>query len=324
MKKLLYQSLFVLSLLLPGCFSEIQTEREFTINPNGSGKVNITGIFHPAFNLSGNNYEKEARDMAYEIIKDSNGIEIWDKVYYGPSDTNNIEFKGTAYFPDLSEVRLNIGLLSQLLNFTFLKSVNGQVTITLADITNEKRDKVSTKKLSKDEINKAIDEKIREYNESRKEAEDISKEFWIKTTFHLPGEIKKVSNFKKIAPATVTLHIFGEEMLQRMDKMMSDREFVKQLVLNNEDIINDQHILNELLFGQKKPVFVTFSKESKPLFDYQKEVEQAKKGYQTLLNSLSADYQPAEDKHRAVKDALVKQKIIEYQRTDDSNKAAEK
>lgn len=88
-------------LVLSGCFD---IENEWTLNPDGSGKVHHVVIHKPGF--LGAFGKKAPRDFARELMEKSEGIEAWSDFSYSKTKEGHLRFEGVAYFPDASAVRL--------------------------------------------------------------------------------------------------------------------------------------------------------------------------------------------------------------------------
>ena len=91
-----------------GC---IQTFNEYTINPDGSGKVNHRSIVHPMNfqDLSPPDPEKQAASAVKTLLNESSGVDVWKDVQVRITADQGIELSGTAYFPDLTKLKLNDG-----------------------------------------------------------------------------------------------------------------------------------------------------------------------------------------------------------------------
>ena len=90
-------------ILLSGCF---ETKQEFTLNPDGSGKVVHESTFQ-TMDITGGGQRDAERQMkaaVAEVISQSKGVEAWRDVSYEIGDDGRIAFRGTAYFRNLSEL----------------------------------------------------------------------------------------------------------------------------------------------------------------------------------------------------------------------------
>ena len=89
-------------LLLSGC---LDVDNEWTLNPDGSGKVQHRVVFNEKalFSLGSG---KSPRAFARELLEQSEGIEAWSDLSYGKTNEGYLRFEGVGYFPDASAVRL--------------------------------------------------------------------------------------------------------------------------------------------------------------------------------------------------------------------------
>ena len=131
MKKLLL--LLPLLFLLTSCFQE---ELVYTLNPDGSGKVNVKATFPLdslfELHIPGENTlssEEKAQKVVKNLLEKSEGVAAWSSISYKINDDNKIELQGTAYFKDVNTVKLKLeNIDSETLNPTFTKK-NGLVTV---------------------------------------------------------------------------------------------------------------------------------------------------------------------------------------------------
>jgi hypothetical protein len=90
--------------LAAGC---LETDEEYTLNPDKSGKVVLEFYLKP--DPLGMEQDKDSqakvKKAASETLSESKGIETWKNVSVKHMDDGRIHFKGTAYFKDLSKVR---------------------------------------------------------------------------------------------------------------------------------------------------------------------------------------------------------------------------
>src|SRR5262245_31046934 len=93
--------------LVSGCFED--TKQEFTLNPDGSGKMVLESSFVPASEAISEETEGESglREIVRDILTKSDGIEAWRDVSFSEQKDGAFSFRGTAYFPDLSRVKLH-------------------------------------------------------------------------------------------------------------------------------------------------------------------------------------------------------------------------
>lgn len=118
----------VATLLLTGCFD---TKEDFTINPDGSGKVVHESVF-PQADLSGGKdpAEEVLRKAIAQVIEQSKGVEAWCNVSFQRMDDGRLFFKGTAYFKDLSQLKIP---QQTMLNFVWKKEGGGRAVLVLRE-----------------------------------------------------------------------------------------------------------------------------------------------------------------------------------------------
>ena len=94
---------------IAGCVEE---KKEYTINPDGSGKVNCDIVFAP-FNLNFGGEEaapeSQIKTEIEKILKESKGVDAWQNVSFELTDEGKIHFVGTAYFADINKLDIEAG-----------------------------------------------------------------------------------------------------------------------------------------------------------------------------------------------------------------------
>jgi hypothetical protein len=120
--------------LVTGCF---ETKDEFTVNPDGSGKVTHECSFQQV-NLGGDNEatEDSLKEAIGKVITEAKGVEAWRDVSYKRLDDGRLFFKGTAYFTNLNTLDIPN---QTMLEFDWKKSGGGAV-LTLRTNKSEKKE----------------------------------------------------------------------------------------------------------------------------------------------------------------------------------------
>jgi hypothetical protein len=82
-------------------------------------------------------------------------------------------------------------------------------------------------------------------------------------------------------------------MLEVMDRMMQDEDWLKEQIRAGKDPLQDgpegDLAMNEMLFGEKAPVRVVLAGGAQQLFDYGAEVTAAKANYESMLKKLGLE-----------------------------------
>jgi len=274
-----------------GCVEE---KSEYTVNPDGSGKVVYDIIFAPTqLNLSPKETEPQHRIKleVEKILQKSEGIDAWSDIFYELTDEGQIHFVGTAYFRDINKVNIRAGGFNKDMKLRFSRSRSGRITIELRKESDSKstEKKGDVPEFSEAELAQKIKETRLQYNEARPMMLGMLGTLKQVKKLHLPGKIEKRSNFELIDSSTVQVKIEGRKMIEAMDKMMADDGWMKRQIRAGKNPVKegpDEPVLNEMLFGEKGPVQIVLDGDSKALFDYEAEVAQAQKGYKTIIKKL--------------------------------------
>jgi hypothetical protein len=274
-----------------GCVEE---KNEYTINPDGSGKVAYSVTFAPThFNL--NEKEPDLQNQIIpeieKILQQSKGIDVWKNISYKLTDDGDIHFTGTAYFPDINKLDIRAGGFSKNMKLNFSRDQSGRITIELQKNPDSKNKgiKVNVPELSEAELAQKVKEVKFQYKRSKPMMLGMLGTLKIDTLLHLPGKIEEISNFKKINNTTAQVKLEGSRMIEAMDKTMADDGRLKQQIRAGKNPLKDgpdDLVFNEMLFGQKAPVRVVLQSGSKPLFDYNAQVTDAQKNYKNMLEEL--------------------------------------
>ncbi len=308
-------SCLILILLAAGC---VESTWIYTLNPDGSGKVELDALLQPAFGISGifertsNPFEDDpdelARKVAGRILAKSEGVAAWKDVSSGIADDGRVSFKGTAYFADLAEVDIKGDPFpTSFLKPSLSKEEDGRLVLGLqaGDIGKEStggEEEKEAEDSEKETLPEPTEEEVALGVKKGKVAYQTIKP--IATAFlstmrteivvRLPGEAEEISNFKRDEDGALRIVFDGPRMLGVLDDLAETDaakwyEFAMKV---KEEKRTDEEILwhlNELVFGEKGPVRAVVAGEVKPLFDYEAEVAEARSDQDRLFEELGAD-----------------------------------
>jgi hypothetical protein len=280
----LYSSLFI---LLTGC--GMQVKETFTLNPNLSGKCLVeakmvvdTSLNDAKISLKDSLYGIETPYPNYHKIKfnrrdamafalkfiHTKGVEVWYNIHYGMSKKRDqIYFKGTAYFRDISH--LHFTAFDSMI--AVQKNDNGLVTIRV----NGKASNAATTMLSDDELDKKADEYHQNALYIRPVLADLLNPTEESVTYNLPSDIETSSIFGQEGERTIQLAITGNDILKYSDSIVKspglEKRHYKVTGGTNKGAILD--IFNSMVFGADEPIQASFRKGGTDLFDYNSEVQ---------------------------------------------------
>src|SRR5437763_8602917 len=88
------------SIILSGC---LDVEQHYTINPDGSGKVDlVANLTDWTLDANDKDIKQKLRDRVKDFLDSTKGIEAWKDVSYSMKD-DKLHFAGTAYFSDITK-----------------------------------------------------------------------------------------------------------------------------------------------------------------------------------------------------------------------------
>ena len=264
-------TLLVLLFITAGCIEE---KSEYTINPDGSGRVVHEYILQPvSFNMTGETPEPQSqfKENVRQTLENSVGIEAWRDVSYELTPEGNTKFKGTAYFKYIKKVRIKSGSVSTDVNLDFETQPYGTVILELK--SEEKKESTEIPTLTDEQVVQRVATAKTQYSQSRPMLESFLGGLKTEIIFNLPGTIQETLNFEKIDDNTVRLTVEGAKILAVMDEMASDDKLLAEEFRKGKNPLEDgpDEAMIEKLFGQKGPVRVVVS-DAKPLFDYEFEI----------------------------------------------------
>ena len=272
--------------VLTGCY---ETKKTFYINPDGSGKVNIESVFMPFnINLSGGEVDPQQQlaDARQGILEKSTGIEAWKDVVCKRTYDGKISFRGTAYFQNISKLKFeNISNA----NMKFSKLPDGNISL---EIIQEEKDKPGQKPkpMSEEEIKKKMQSEKAKYQQMKPILAGLFSGLREEMIFRLPGPVEKYTNLVKDKNGNLTFVLSGKKLLAVMDELSNDDAWQRKVVTtgNDDPFQQEGFLMNEKMFGQKKPIQVIVESPFKPLFNYKTEVSLAKKESKVIFEKAHA------------------------------------
>jgi hypothetical protein len=251
---------------LVGCIEE---ELEFTLNPDGSGKVSFRRISPGS-----------SPDMELEaLVKEARGVEGWKDLSTDVLDDGRGIVEGTAYFPDVRKLKLQKGKDNGLFdNIALTEKEDGSLQLTLSDPEPIEKAKTiegtpPSPPSSEKEIEAQMKQKRLEYGAQRVFMEEMFTSLRLQGTFNLPGTISSTSVFQKKSERQVLLALEGASILQAYDEVMADDVLLREAILGGEDVM--KKALEAKVVGEQKEPEVVVSAPLKTLFDYGAEVAAA-------------------------------------------------
>jgi len=295
--KLNFYKPVILSLILLFLAGGCEYAEEYTINPDGSGKVVFETVFQKMelFGMEINGVKSKSEKMRPELelkkevsdLLQSRGVEAWSGVEAKVLPDGRMWFKGTAYFKDYSQLELKTtGKGSFRMNFS--KGQDKNLTLEQEKKGGHEEDGGKTSaKMTEEEISKKILQTKVNYQKIRPFVMGMLCSYKYQISFHLPGDIMGFENMDHNTQDAILSYTFiGQDVFEELDKKVKDEEWLRNklnvaklnLGLNGVDI---EKLLE--FAGMKPPARVVMAPPFKPLFDYNAEVSSAKLAYPQLL-----------------------------------------
>ena len=283
--------LFFISFLAIECLGDEQT---FTLNPDGSGKVDIRANLYLdsfLFDYPSNPRQKMIAKVK-SVLGKSRGVDTWRDVEYKINTSGNIFFSATAYFQNIENIQLE-GI--DAYPFSFKKNIEGKLILQLkqdaSDISEEKTNWGSDIP-PKNTNRKPLEDKVFEFLLGQMLTADILLEFNrldITMKFYLPGRILQTSNFIRNPDDSLSLRIRGPKLMQAIDTKHGKKQG-NELGSVDPNLpspkIDGRLEFSKILFGERALVCAIIKSDFKPLFNYQKEVKEARENFNHTIAQL--------------------------------------
>jgi len=277
-----------------GCF---ETKQDFTLNPDGSGKVLVEMVMPQmpfALGPPGQQGDPDvaAKQFVKGILDGSKGVDAWSDVRYEKTDDGRTRFIGTAYFKDLAQMKLQSGKMEGI---TFTKDDSGGMVLLLKE-QESPAPPAPPEEIPEEQLTQRIQAERMQYQQVRPMMATVLGTMKMDVSFLLPGALVEVSGFKKEPSGAVRLVFDGAQMLKAMDELMADDAYVRQNALAGKKGGGGPQMdewTKEKLFGTKGPFRARVTGPFKPLFPYDSEVKAAKAAYPKMIERLGLDKLPA-------------------------------
>jgi len=274
--------------LLASCF---ETKQEFTLNPDGSGKMVLDTTF-PNISMNGQQElsEKVLQGAVADFIKRVEGIEAWRDVSYEWTGDGRVHFKGTGYFADIANLDLdNISMMD------FEWKTDGDKGTLAMKMKEDDDGGGAEKEIAKDpeERAKQIEQERAQFQQTKPMMAGMLNGMKHTAAFNLPGKAGETINFTSVPDDKVSIQITGEKMISAMESLVNDDEWMKENSFDSQEGPSGNEEMSQALFGNEKPPVANRVSVGEPLFDYAKELKTAQAEFKKLQEELGPKIAPA-------------------------------
>jgi len=295
------------AVFLSSCF---EITNNVALNPDGSGKfVYKTTMPSMPMNLNFGGEDVEApnpadlaKTAAKELVKSSEGVDVWEKLEFKTTDDGKMTIFASGYFKDVTKLKLGDSDNGPSFTdgMTFTKTDDGNVVLEVKmDMDDKKKpgdaDDEEKPKLTDEEVMAKIKESRAQWGAAKGMMTGMLGTMKVDMNIKMPGKIISSTNFKKKGDDVAGLSFTGQSMVDMMDKVIMDDKLAKKVVSEGGDLMGgdgppplEGDAMNELIFGEKAPIKVV-SEAGEPSFDYAEHVAKAKAGQSAELKALLAE-----------------------------------
>lgn len=278
-----------LGLLLSSCYD---TKQEFTINPDGSGKVRHECSFQSvSFNNEDDTSPEALKAAVAKIITDSKGVDAWTDVSFKRLEDGRMWFRGSAYFRKLEELKIHN---QSMLELAWKNLGGGRAELGLgykrSETTKPKKD---LSKLTDAERADMIRIERAKFQQARPMLAAVFGTMKQVVSITLPGKVASRSNFKSNPAGALELSFEGTKVIEAMESLISDDAWLAKNGFDMQSTPGLDADFAGVLFGEKALVKAVVSEATKPLFNYPAEVAAALKGNEALQKQLGTLIAPA-------------------------------
>ncbi|MDY6951104.1 MAG: hypothetical protein SWE60_06310 [Thermodesulfobacteriota bacterium] len=301
MMRRIFRSLFFvgLTLFLGGC---LEIHQDFTLNPDGSGKVVHDARFQEmslSMDDSTPDPKQEMLKAVRGILDNSEGVEAWKDVSYELDEQGMIHFTGTAYFKDINAMKISTGS-TDVAGFSPVWEEESPGRQVLRLVSGDASDQVEEEKeggkeadfqsMSPAERQEYLRQERAKFQQMRPMMVAMLSGMTIDKTYRLPGTIASVSGFRRTDENCIAMTVKGSKLIEVFDDLLGDDAWMTKMAAQGKDWSEEFPALdaqvNERLFGVPGPVQAAVSVGDAVLFDYGAEVKEAGNAFEALRASL--------------------------------------
>jgi hypothetical protein len=256
---------------------DLNLEHEYTLNGDGSGKVDLRWD-GPESDIDPGGF------MSQEVAK-AKGVDAWDGLSCGVED-GRLRFRATAWFSKLEGLRFHCqGLHVGMLDFSTHRDEKGNFVI---ENGSGGPSVPGPETASDDELRAKIAEERAKFEQVQGFLQEFLGGLNCSAVFHLPGKILDAKNLKKVDARTARSQFQGDELLKILNRFMEDDELVLRVMKSPSQ---GPDALMGMLPGQG-PVRVVSEGGDAVAFPYAEEVAQARARFEETAATLGLSRGP--------------------------------
>jgi hypothetical protein len=295
----------LVAVLAGGCGEGTWT---WTLNPDGSGKVELDARLQPQIDFLGggkgseDDPDEKARSVARNILAKSEGVAAWRDVSSAIAEDGRVAFKGTAYFADLGAVEITGDAspasalkpsLSQrddgLLELGVQSDNGGEGPA--GDNEQPGGEGPATEQTAAERALAVKRGKVA-YQTAKPIMTAFLSTMRMEMIVRPPGEVVEASGFTKLEDGRLRLVFDGPRLLREMDEYVkNDAARLAELLSGTRGLDEAETLvrLNELVFGERGRVRAVVRAGAEPLFHYARELAEARLAHERILDEFGRE-----------------------------------
>lgn len=286
-------------LSLVGC---VDQDQKFVINPDGSGKfiVNTTIDDAQLAALGNAGSENLGKQIALQLLKGTEGIEAWADLKAEKIAGGKTKVTGVGYFPDINKLKFSAGEMGGGTPSSTIASrkEGNQWIIEFTPPTEAAPESTpAAPKKSADEVRAEVKQVQTQWQATKSIVAPLFDSAKIAVSLEVGGSIQESLGFAKEGENQASLNLTGGKVVAAIDKLINDHQLLEDAVASGDSqrVFRDPKRIMNLVMetmtdGKGMPKVVITP--GKPMFDYKKEVEEAKANPSEALKQLQQEAKP--------------------------------
>ena len=302
------------SALAAGCF---EGKADLALNPDGTGKIvgDLTFTLEPPWTgpkrqtparssasaspapapapeEEAKPPEEQMKEVVYNILKRSSGIDAWKDISFELVASRRVHFKGTAYFKNLSKVRIYPDTGRTAISFAG-DGGNGMMLVLSSPKEAAETPAKSGRERPAEELTKRLKEERDKYQPVRGTLALRVSGLKCNLAFNTPGTPTEVRGLDQNGPV-LSFGTDSTKLMQSLDAMMADNTTLRRMVASGERLASTggqfEAALEKRFFsGPKGECWARILGPFTPRFDYAAEADAARKAQNEMLATLGLE-----------------------------------
>jgi hypothetical protein len=287
---------FSVLFLSAGC---IEMKQTITLNPDGKGKVtyDMTGPMTGGPTMPSPDGKEKTLDQKKtdELVKTltvgKEGIAAWKDVSMEWLPDGKLHFVGTAYFDNIeklgSENAESYAVKREKNTLTVLVLPKKQVDPIGAPPAPNKPKLPDLAKMTDKELDEFILNERVKYQSNKGLMTALLTDFKLSIEFKLPGDVSDSKGLKKDGGNKVSREVNGNELLKKYNAFYAEDNAALKKKVKTANSLDFEKLFADSTEVLQEGAHATVNTVGEPLFDYDKEVKEAKAAYPALRKKLN-------------------------------------